>query len=222
MSETYKIVRNEIGALFKDFGIPMIISKWAYTILAIWGMIVGVIGAKNEDMTRKDYVVFIIAIIAITVYLAKKNSKKYQKEKLAAIALFKEKSFVQINLIQRLIEEIERYIKEMKTFITWMIGIGVTFAVLYITLIFEPIGKMVDTILQEASQEEVMEAYKVIGVNNFDLIIGTGMVIILFALFITIALYMIFSCLVYVKKQVLLFLYDVQYELTLEIQNDQE
>lgn len=126
--------------------------------------------------------------------------------------------YMDIEMIKLLIKEIEDYIKRIKTFATWFIGVIVTFVILLITFFTNYYLKLYDFIVDIGNNSQI----KAWIIENFsaekfvETAFHTGGSLLIFVIFSLLCFYGIFMASWIVKKEILLFLYDMQYMILME------
>lgn len=83
------------------------------------------------------------------------NKKQYYNKRKEAVDFIINRLNIDENIINMLIKEINEYIKKVQTISTWIIGITVTFLVLFITVSANYIQKIIDIIVKLFSDEEL-------------------------------------------------------------------
>lgn len=115
-----------------------------------------------------------------------------------------------------LIEETNEYIKKVQTISTWLIGITVTFLVLFITVSANYIQKIIDIIVKLFSDEKLKTFVRGSNVFNEENIFAVLQLIFIFLIIVISSIllcYCAFGLIAFDKKQMLYFLYDVRYQL---------
>ena len=143
MSEYYKQIREIILKNYKIVGIGIKAESILYIILAIIsGMMAFVLIGGNK---KSDIALIVYLLLAIGSYLGHLWCKKrYRREREKAIITVME--YMDFEMIKLLIKEIEDYIRRIKTFATWFIGVTVTFVILFITFFTNYYLKLYDFI----------------------------------------------------------------------------
>ena len=129
MSEYYKQIKEIIFKNYKIVGIGIKAESILYIVLAIIsGVMTFVLIGGNK---KSDTALIVYFLLAIGSYLGHLwCRKRYRREREKAITTVME--YMDIEMIKLLIKEIEDYIKRIKTFATWFIGVIVTFVILLI------------------------------------------------------------------------------------------
>lgn len=133
--------------------------------------------------------------------------------KLKAIEKMLDSPDTNIKIINELINELEKYINKTRIFATWATGVFVTLLVLIIGGVFNLLVKFFDIFIKELPEKEVSTFLTDIsGITQqdvmlriCDLLASLGLVIYLF--------YLVSLIFTFNKKQILLFVYDVRYEM---------
>lgn len=223
MSELYKQTRDKILSVFKYFGISMMVEKWVYYVAAVVLFILSLMQLTGVETGEIMWLYIIPFVLIILLFFRSKSiGKRYQEKKLEAVEKFIEHSHIQIAVMQKLIEEIEKSIKSIKIFATWNIGICATFVALFITLMSDSRDRIIEMVLQVSEQREIIDLLQNTNLNDSDLvatIVEIVPLVILIAFIVVGMVYMMLFCFIFSKKQVLTFLYDVQYELMTNCQN---
>lgn len=115
-----------------------------------------------------------------------------------------------------LIQEITRYIKKVHTFSTWIIGISITFLVLFITIFANCIQKLTDIIIKVSTIKELnnfISDFNALGVKSLTIIFEIIILLLIIVSSTTVLCYCLLGLITFDKKQILTILYDVQYQL---------
>ena len=215
MSEYYKKIREIILKNYKIVGIGIKAESILYIVLAIISGVMAIVligGNKKSDTALIVY--FLLAIGSYLGHLWCK--KRYRREREKAITTVME--YMDIEMIKLLIKEIEDYIKRIKTFATWFIGVTVTFVILFITFFTNYYLKLYDFIV-DIGNESQMKAWII---ENFsaekfvETAFHTGGSLLILVIFFLLCFYGMFMAGWIVKKEILLFLYDMQYMILME------
>lgn len=210
MSEYYKQVKEIILKNYKIVGIGIKAESIIYIVLAIISGAMGLILVGGNG--KSDTAIMVYFLLGIGSYLGHVWCKRrYRREREnAIIAVMK---YLDIEIIKLLIKEIEDYIRRIKTFATWFIGVTVTFVILFITFFTNYYLKLYDFIVDMGSESQ-MRAWII---ENFsaekfvDTAFQTGGSLLILVIFFLLCFYGVFMAGWIVKKEILLFLYDMQY-----------
>lgn len=221
MSEYYKQIRRIVLEQFKYFGIFERLQLCSYGGLAaisLFMIISLVLGIKYSYTEMGNFYLFIFfAAIGIFFWkVAYLNKKQYYNKRKEAVDFIINRLNIDENIINMLIKEINEYIKKVQTISTWIIGITVTFLVLFITVSANYIQKIIDIIVKLFSDEELKNF--VLDSNIFkeeNIFAMLQMIFILLIIVISsiVLCYCAFGIVAFDKKQMLYFLYDVRYQL---------
>lgn len=215
MSEYYKQIKEIILKNYKIVGIGIKAESILYIVLAIISGVMAFVfigGNKKSDTALIVY--FLLSIGSYLGYLWCK--KRYRREREKAITAVME--YMDIEMIKLLIKEIEDSIRRIKTFATWFIGVTVTFVILFITFFTNYYLKLYDFIVDMGSESQ-MRAWII---ENFsaekfvETAFHTGGSLLILVIFFLLCFYGMFMAGWIVKKEILLFLYDMQYMIMME------
>lgn len=217
MSGFYIQVKSQINKDYKYFGLKEKISFYATRVLMGAMACILIIDILHSEKINFQLLLLVSLFVIILYYISEKDKNKHQDYRGNAVNNLINKMKINIEIVNKLIEEIEKYNKSIKTFGTWIAGLSATFIVLFTTLGFNFLMKTLDMFRETASTSELLEEY-----NNFAKYMGGNAVSTLFDLSfalliifgsIIIIIYSLFSSFTFIKGQVLLFLFDVQYVL---------
>lgn len=215
MSEYYKQIKEIILKNYKIVGIGIKAESILYIVLAIISGVMAFVfigGNKKSDTALVVY--FLLSIGSYLGYLWCK--KRYRREREKAITTVME--YMDNELIKLLIKEIEDSIRRIKTFATWFIGVTVTFVILFITFFTNYYLKLYDFIVDMGSESQM----RVWIIENFsaekfvETAFHTGGSLLILVIFFLLCFYGMFMAGWIVKKEILLFLYDMQYMIMME------
>lgn len=220
MSEYYKQIREIILKNYKIVGIGIKVESILYIVLAIIsGMMAFVHIGGNK---KSDTALIVYFLLAIGSYLGHLWCKKrYRRERDQAMIAVGQ--YLDFELIKLLIKEIEDYIRRMKTFATWFIGVTVTFVILFITFFTNYYWKLYDFVV-ELGNESQMKAWVI---ENFsaetfvEMALQTGGSLLILVMFFLFCFYGIFMASWIVKSEILLFLYDMRYKILVQNKQNQ-
>lgn len=221
MSEYYKQIRRIVLKQFKHFGVFERIQLCSYGVLAVISlfMIILLVLGINYSYTEMGNFYLFIFLAAMGIFfwkVAYLNKKQYYNKRKEAVDFIINGLNIDEDIINMLIKEINEYIKKVQTISTWIIGITVTFLVLFITISANYIQKIIDIIVKLFSDEELKNF--VLDSNIFkqeNIFTMLQMILILLIIVISsiVLCYCAFGIVAFDKKQMLYFLYDVRYQL---------
>ena len=222
MSEFYKRNKSFILKNYKYLGmkekITFCLSRTFMTVLIVqliydlnnWA------DSENKESSLANLVIFSAIIICYVV--SKTNNKKQQENKLDAVSKYVKNPGININTVEALIGEIERYNKKMRTFATWIAGLSATFIILLATLAYNYFIKIFDVVLRVIPENELLNTLESLNHSGSIMVLDSnyidlgGALLIIFIILILI-IYNIFTIFTFIKEQILLFLFDVKYEI---------
>lgn len=228
MSEFYKRKRNQILKDYKYLGIGKRIIFLVFRSLVVISLI-EFIHIWLDMMERGDIGGSLseIGICLVSVIICYIISNIYKKEdheiKENAINEFMKGQDINISVVQKLIAEIEEYNKKVKVFASWISGLAATFLVLLITVVTNYVYKIFDMLASVSPATEFLEEFeremngefmrKFMEGKFWAETVKTSLVILLLLCIVILIIYSVFSIFTFVKKQILIFLYDVQYKM---------
>lgn len=223
MSEFYKKKRNWIIKNYKYLGVY---ERVSFYICRSFMIILAVVLCynlglfNNSDNNKEDGLTIIILVGSIVALycVSKSDNKKHHGDKMEAVFQFVLEPDINIEIVNGLIGEIERYIKRTKTFASWITGLSATYIILLATLTTNYFIKVFDVYLKVIPTDELLRLIENIGqsghVNEsvMDFLDIGGMLLFIFLILILI-IYNFFAIFTFVKEQILVFLFDVRYEI---------
>lgn len=229
MSEFYKENRDKIMKEYKYLGIGQRIFFWFFRGLEVIFLIVSMhclVDVERQGRISENLgIMGIVLVVAIVCYfISKSEKKKHKEDKIAAVDKFIKEPDINIDVIQKLIEEIEKYNKKVKIFASWIAGLAATFIILLITVITDYIYKIFDILVRTIPESELIEGIEGEFMDNkfFSKIASDFFSILLLLCIIILSIYFIFSIFTFVKEQILIFLYDAQYKMLSKGSKDNE
>lgn len=222
MSEFYKRKRNLIIQNYKYLGIKEKASFYFYRfsiIVTSFVLLQNLSQWVKPENNQKDgwAILILIGFTLMCFFISKSDSKKQQEDKMKAVFRFIKEPDVNIETVDALVEEIEKYNKKMRTFATWITGLSATFIILLATIGTNFLIKTFDVYLKVVPMDElpkVLESINQSGSIN-DKILGfldIGIVLLFIFLIVILIIYNVFAMFTFVKGQILIFLFDVRYE----------
>lgn len=220
MSEFYKKKRDQIIMDYKYLGMKEQISFWLFrfsTVVLIIMLFWYLYSLMNQRDTSGGLITLgVITFMTLTCYLLSKDEKrKHQDNKLNSVHKFINEPDVTIDVIQKLIDEIERYNKKVKTFASWITGLTATFVVLIVTLTTNYFLKIFDICFKIIPEDELTKIIESASQTNstelFSGIFESACVMLFIFCTVILIIYFMFSILTFIKEQILIFLYDAQY-----------
>jgi|GEM_PF-3309124 len=224
MSEFYRLKRDHI---IKNYGFLEPVEIFVFYLLCFFkGSAITLllyyfvnINTTIENSTR-FLMLLVIVIVANCFYNHEMKKRRLTKKK--AIILFIKEPDININVVKKLMEELESNIKRIKTYATWIAGIAATFMVMFATVISNYFYKMADAYIKACSNDELLSYLEnrkggSIGENLLNGFFDYGVPLLIIFLLIISIIYLAFCAISFIKKQILIFLYDVQYEMLLDI-----
>lgn len=232
MSEYYKRIKNDAkkyGYLNLEKRLYFYTARFL-TILCI----IGLIGLPptfpahpiQDDSLIGSSPLILMIIGTVSHFVSIMTLKKHTQEKMDAVKKFLKNSGLSLIVIKEIIAEIENYTKNTKTFAVWVTGLFVTYVALLSTLVGNLLSKILDALMIVLSEyiahmpeddflNLIYSSETAISnnMNPFSFILEIFFFVLLFFIAITIMVYLAFSIFSFSKKQVLLFLYDLRYEL---------
>lgn len=220
MSEFYKQIRNDIIKNYKYLGMKDKISFYSYRLLMILMIILLVLFFPALLVSIKSWllVFIVIPIILVLHIISIYDNKKYQENKRRAITDFIKQKNVTIEVTEILISEIENSVKKSKTFASWIAGLSASCIILLATLCSNYFMKIIDVCVQIIPENELINMingidYNSIIIDYVETFLLIGILLLTNFIGIIIIIYNVFSIITFIKKQILLFLFDVRYEL---------
>ena len=197
MSQYYKQIRKIILKRFKYLGIIEKVSVSLYTLFAalLLFSVFSIIFSSNQKITFRVFcfILFVIVIFLIILGFLCSHKKNYYTERTDTINYIADILDNDKKLVDMLIQEITRYIKKVHTFSTWIIGISITFLVLFITIFAND--------------------FNALGVKSLTIIFEIIILLLIIVSSTTVLCYCLLGLITFDKKQILTILYDVQYQL---------
>lgn len=175
---------------------------------------------KQKDTSEKCGTMIIALFGAIIYYfICKFEEKEHRKIRMSAVEKFIEEPDINISVVQKLIEEIEKYNKKVKVFASWIAGLAATFLILLITVFTNYIYKVLDILAEIIPENELLEGFEREFMDNrfFVQMVENSLGILLLLCMVILIIYFTFSIFTFVKEQILIFLYDVQYKMLLKV-----
>ena len=223
MSEFYKTKRNLIIKNYKYLGMKEKVSFYLYRSFMIFTAFVlcGYLGqwTKTENIKEGGRAILFLGFVILVCFLvSKSDSKKHQEDKMNAVSLFAKNPDINIETVDALAGEIERYNKKMRTFATWIAGLSATFIILLATLATNSFMKIFDVYLKVTPTEELskmLESINQSGYMNDNILsyLDLGFALLLIFIIVILIIYNVFTVFTFIKEQILIFLLDVKYEL---------
>lgn len=223
MSEFYKRKRNLIIKNYKYLGLKEKVSFYLYRSFMIF-MVFALCGylsqwEKSENSKVGGLgILLLVFVIIVCFFVSKSDSKKQQEDKMNAVSLFVKEPDINIETIEVLEGEIKRYNNKMKTFATWIAGLSATFIILLATITTNSFMKIFDVYLKEVPTDKLSKMLD--GVNQSGYMNDTilsylnlGLVLFFIFLIVILIIYNVFGMFTFIKEQILIFLFDVRYEL---------
>lgn len=237
MSEFYKRKRDRIMKDYKYLGMDQKACFWLFRGSAVLFLVIAIRSwfdmAKRGDISKSLGRIGICLLATLISYLLSKASqKKHQEKKMEVIDKFIKEPDININVVQKLIEEIEKYNKKVKVFASWIAGLAATFLVLLITVVTNYIYKMFDMLVSVMPESRLLDEFErelngefmqeFIDGKFFVQITETSLIILLLLCMVILSTYFTFSIFTFVKEQILIFLYDVQYKMLSKVSAEHE
>lgn len=223
MSEFYKKKRNLIIKNYKYLGVK---ERVSFYICRSFMIILAVVLCYYVDLlnnleNNKEAGLTIIILggcIFVLYCVSKSDNKKHHEDKMEAVFQFAEESDINIEIVNGLIGEIEKYIKRTKTFASWITGLSATFIILLATLTTNYFIKVFDVYLKVIPTDELLRLIENIGqsgqVNESVMgFLNIGSMLLFSFLIVILIIYNFFAIFTFVKEQILVFLFDVRYEI---------
>ena len=172
-----------------------------------------ILAVDKQNSANIPIILTMIIISGVRYFYSKRCKKNHEKMKLKAIEKMLDSPDTNIEIINELLNELEKYINKTRIFATWATGVFVTLLVLIIGVVFNLLVKFFDIFIKELPEKEVSTFLTDIsGITQqdvmlriCDLLASLGLVIYLF--------YLVSLIFTFNKKQILLFVYDVRYEM---------
>lgn len=168
------------------------------------------------EMEKFCLIIFFFPLVIYFVLIAYWNKKQYYNKREETVDFVINKLNINKKIVNMLIEETNEYIKKVQTISTWIIGITVTFLVLFITVSANYIQKIIDIIVKLFSDEELKTFVFGSNIFNEENIFAVLQLIFIFLIIVISSIvlcYCVFGLIAFDKKQMLYFLYDVRYQL---------
>lgn len=227
MSEFYKKKRNLIIKSYKYLGLAERVSFYFCRISMIVLALVlcdylSILTNTEKNKEGSLTIILLVGTIFVFYCISKSDKKEHQEGKMCAVLQFVKEPDINVEIVDGLIEEIERYIKRMKIFATWITGLSATFIILLATLTTNFFIKIFDVYLKVISTEELVSMIENIGRSGYvnELVLDSlyvgGMLLLIFII-INLIIYNLFALFTFVKQQILVFLLDVRYEILANI-----
>lgn len=220
MSQYYKQIRKIFFKRFKYLGIIEKVSVSLYTLFAalLLFSVFSIIFSSNQKITFRVFcfILFVIVIFLIILGFLCSHKKNYYTERTDTINYIADILDNDKKLVDMLIQEITRYIKKVHTFSTWIIGISITFLVLFITIFANCIQKLTDIIIKVSTIKELnnfISDFNALGVKSLTIIFEIIILLLIIVSSTTVLCYCLLGLITFDKKQILTILYDVQYQL---------
>lgn len=223
MSEFYKKKRNFILKNYKYLGVK---ERVSFYICRSFMIILAVVLCYYVDLlnyTEKNNkagltIIILAGSIFVLYCVSKSDNKKHHKDKMEAVFQFVEEPDINIDIVNGLIGEIQRYIKRTKTFAAWITGLSATFIILLATLATNYFIKIFDVYLKVIPTDELLRLIENIGqsghVNESVMeFLNIGSMLLFIFLIVILIIYNIFAIFTFVKEQIIVFLFDVRYEI---------
>ena len=213
MSDYYKSIRKKILEDYKMFGWEEKSSYYGSLFVMIVCIIYIILAVDKQNSANIPIILTMIIISGVCYFYSKRCKKNHEKMKLKAIEKMLDSPDTNIEIINELINELEKYINKTRIFATWATGVFLTLLVLIIGGVFNLLVKFFDIFIKELPEKEVSTFLTDIsGITQqdvmlriCDLLASLGLVIYLF--------YLVSLIFTFNKKQILLFVYDVRYEM---------
>lgn len=174
---------------------------------------------NSENSKSSGWVILILVGFTLLCYFSSRSdSKKHQEDKMEAVSSFIKEPDINIETIEVLVREIERYNKKMKTFAVWIAGLSATFIILLATIATNSFMKIFDVYLKVVPTDELSKMLENVNQSGYmnDTILNylnLGLVLLFIFLIVILIIYNAFVILTFVKEQILIFLFDVKYKL---------
>ena len=223
MSEFYKRKRNLIIKNYKYLGMKEKVSFYFYRFFMIFTISVLLFYlfqlVKLEKSEEGVWAILILGAFTLLCYFFSiSNSKKQQKDKINAVFRFVKEPDINIEIVDALIGEIERYNKKMRTFATWIAGLSATFIILLANLVTNSFMKIFDIYLKVIPMDEISKILEIMNQSSYinDSIFSylkIGFSLLFIFIMMILIIYNVFTIFTFIKEQILIFLFDVRYEL---------
>ena len=172
-----------------------------------------ILAVDKQNSANIPIILTMIIISGVRYFYSKRCKKNHEKMKLKAIEKMLDSPDTNIEIINELLNELEKYINKTRIFATCATVVFVTLLVLIIGVVFNLLVKFFDIFIKELPEKEVSTFLTDIsGITQqdvmlriCDLLASLGLVIYLF--------YLVSLIFTFNKKQILLFVYDVRYEM---------
>ncbi|MDY3013003.1 MAG: hypothetical protein SOR93_17330 [Clostridiales Family XIII bacterium] len=221
MSEFYKRKRNLIIKNYKYLGMKEKVSFYLYrfsmilTAIVLYAYLSEWLQSENNKVGGLGILFF---IIIVCYFVSKSDSKKQQKDKMEAVSHFVKQPDINIETVETLIGEIERYNKKMRTFAAWIAGLSATFLILLATLATNFCMKIFDVYLKVVPTDKLSNMLENITHNSDinDTILSyleLGFMLLFTFMIVILIIYNVFTMFTFIKEQILIFLFDVKYEI---------
>lgn len=231
MSEFYKRKRNQIMKDYKYLGMGKRITFCVFRSFAVMLLVESIhiwldmmeqgdIGSSLSEMG------IYLGFVVICYIISNVSQKEHHEIKMESVDKFMKEPDINISVVQKLIAEIEEYNKKVRVFASWIAGLAATFLVLLITVVTNYVYKIFDMLVSVSPENELLEEFerelngefmrKFIEGKFGAEILKTSLIILLLLCMVILIVYFIFSIFTFVKEQILIFLYDVQYKMLLK------
>lgn len=186
-----------------------------------------ILDATHSRRGEGNGIWILLLLILVSIIRAKFicAGRRYTDQRAQTVDYLISKTGITISLADCLIDEIKDYIRQIRTFAAWFVGIAGTFIVLLITIGFNWFVKNIDILMSISEANEIKEIVeRTVLFEEFGLtfIIDLATVLLPLICVFILLLYSLFSLCTFAKKQVLFILYDVKYQLMIAEQKRDE
>lgn len=223
MSEFYKKKRNLIIKNYKYLGVKERVSfyicrSFMINLAVVLCYYVDLLNDLENNKVDGLTIIILLGSIFALYCVSKSDNKRHHEDKMEAVFQFVEEPDINIEIVNGLIGEIERYIKRTKTFASWITGLAATFIILLATLTTNYFIKVFDVYLKVIPTDELLSLIENIGqsghVNESAMeFLNIGSMLFFMFLIVILIVYNFFAIFTFVKEQILVFLFDVRYEI---------
>lgn len=223
MSEFYKKKRDWIIKNYRYLGLKERVSFYfCRSLIIVFAVRLCKYLNISKDATNNKASIWIIVLIIGGIialyYVSKSDNKKHHDDKMDAVFQFVQEPDINIEIVNELIKEIEKYIKRLKTFASWITGLSATFIILLATLTTNYYMKLFDVYIKVIPTDELsrlIENTRLSGHVNGSAIefFNIGSMLLISFIIMILIIYNVFAIFTFVKEQILVFLFDARYEI---------
>lgn len=114
-----------------------------------------ILAVDKQNSANIPIILTMIIISGVCYFYSKRCKKNHEKMKLKAIEKMLDSPDTNIEIINELLNELEKYINKTRIFATWATGVFVTLLVLIIGGVFNLLVKFFDIFIKELPEKEV-------------------------------------------------------------------